>query len=106
MTLEDQRRKLLGQEPIGKLLLKFSLPAMTGMVVNALYNVVDRIFIGKGVGDLAIGGIFIGMPISLIIMAFGMLIGIGGNTLVSIKLGQDLKEEADKVTSNAFILLM
>ena len=70
MTKEIERRKLLGEEPVGKLLLKFSLPAITGMIVNALYNIVDRIFIGKGVDELAIGGIFISMPISLIIMAF------------------------------------
>ncbi|MBU5311419.1 MATE family efflux transporter [Tissierella carlieri] len=76
------------------------------MIVNALYNIVDRIFIGKGVGELAIGGLFISSPISLIIMAFGMLIGIGGNTLVSIKLGQDRKEEAEKVTGNSFVLLI
>ena len=75
------------------------------MIVNALYNVVDRIFIGKGVGELAIGGIFITMPLSLILMAFSMLIGIGGNTLVSIKLGQNKKEEADKVAGNSFVLL-
>ncbi len=106
MNRENERRKLLGEEPIGKLLVKFSLPAITGMIVNALYNIVDRIFIGKGVGELAIGGLFISSPISLIIMAFGMLIGIGGNTLVSIKLGQDRKEEAEKVTGNSFVLLI
>lgn len=106
MNKENERRKLLGEEPVGKLLIKFSLPAITGMIVNALYNVVDRIFIGKGVGELAIGGIFISLPISLIIMAFSMLIGIGGNTLVSIKLGQNRKEEADKVAGNSFVLLV
>src|SRR5690554_2365701 len=105
MNKEQERRKLLGEESVGKLLFKFSLPAITGMIVNALYNVVDRIFIGKGVGELAIGGIFITMPLSLIIMAFSMLIGIGGNTLVSIKLGQNKKEEADKVAGNSFVLL-
>lgn len=106
MNKEQERRRLLAEEPIGKLLFKFSLPAITGMVVNALYNVVDRIFIGKGVGDLAIGGIFITSPLSLIFMAFSMLIGIGGNNLVSIKLGQNKKEEADKVAGNAFVLLV
>lgn len=105
MDKENERKKLLGEEPIGKLLIKFSIPAITGMIVNALYNVVDRIFIGKGVGELAIGGIFISLPISLIIMAFSMLIGIGGNTLVSIKLGQNRKEEAEKVAGNSFVLL-
>lgn len=106
MERENERRRLLGEEPVGKLLVKFSIPAITGMIVNALYNVVDRIFIGKGVGELAIGGLFIGMPIAIIIMAFGMLIGIGGNTLVSIRLGQNRKEDADRVAGNAFTLLI
>lgn len=103
--MENQRRKLLSEEAVGKLLLRFSIPAITGMVVNALYNVVDRIFIGRGVGELAIGGIFITMPLSLIIMAFSMLVGIGGNTLVSIKLGEDKKIEAERVAGNSFTLL-
>lgn len=106
MSKENERRKMLGEESVGKLLLKFSLPAITGMIVNALYNVVDRIFIGKGVGELAIGGLFISSPISLIIMAFSMLIGIGGNTLVSIKLGQDRKEDAERVAGNSLTLLI
>src|SRR5690554_1919846 len=104
--MENDRRKLLSEEAVGKLLLRFSIPAITGMVVNALYNVVDRIFIGRGVGELAIGGIFISMPLSLIIMAFSMLIGIGGNTLVSIKLGEDKKNEAERVAGNSFTLLI
>lgn len=82
------RSKLLEEERIDKLLIKFSVPAIVGMLVNALYNIVDRIFIGKGVGRLGIAGITIGAPISIIIMAFGMLIGIGANALISIRLGQ------------------
>ncbi len=105
MDLQKERAKLMGEEPIAKLLLKFSLPAIVGMVVNALYNVVDRIFIGRGVDGRAIGGIYVGMPMSLILMAFSMLIGIGGNTLVSIRLGEGKKEEADRIASNAIILL-
>ncbi len=98
--------KQLGEENIGKLLFQFSIPAIVGMMVNALYNVVDRIFIGKGVGSLGIAGIFVGYPISLILMAFSMLIGIGGNSLVSIKLGEKKEEEAQKILGNAFILLI
>ncbi|SHI06976.1 MATE family efflux transporter [Sporanaerobacter acetigenes] len=100
------RSKQLGEENIGKLLFQFSIPAIVGMMVNALYNVVDRIFIGKGVGSLGIAGIFVGYPISLILMAFSMLIGIGGNSLVSIKLGEKKEEEAQKILGNAFILLI
>lgn len=105
MIKDDKRAQRLGSEPVPSLLLKFSIPAIVGMMVNALYNVVDRIFIGRGVGSTAIGGIYLGMPIMLVLMAFAMLIGIGGNTLVSIKLGEGEKEEADKIASNSLTML-
>ncbi|MBC8591218.1 MATE family efflux transporter [Wansuia hejianensis] len=105
MNKQQEKARLLGEEPIGKLLLKFSVPAIIGMLVNALYNIVDRIFIGRGVDGRAIGGIYVAMPMSLILMAFSMLIGIGGNTLVSIRLGQNRKEDADRIASNAIVLL-
>lgn len=100
------RSKQLGEKNIGKLLIEFSIPAIIGMLVNALYNIVDRIFIGKGVGSLGIAGIFVGYPISLILMAFGMLIGLGGNALVSIKLGQKKEKEAEEILGNSFTLLL
>ncbi len=98
----------LGEEKIGKLLLKFSIPAIIGMVVNALYNIVDRIFVGhiKEVGSLSLSGITIVFPIMIILMAFGMLIGIGATSLISIRLGEQKKEEAEKILGNAFILLI
>lgn len=99
-------QQVLGTESIRKLLLKYSIPAIIGMLVNALYNVVDRIFIGNipGVGSLAITGLGITMPIMTIILAFGMLIGIGTATNISIKLGQGKKEEAQKLIGNAMAL--
>ncbi|MGL5347902.1 MAG: MATE family efflux transporter, partial [Peptostreptococcaceae bacterium] len=102
----NNNQQILGTEPIGKLLLKYSLPAIIGMMVNGLYNVVDRIFIGNipGVGPLAITGLGVTMPIMTIIMAFGMLIGIGTATNISIKLGQGKKEEAEKLIGNAITL--
>jgi len=100
------RSKQLGEESIGKLLLRFSIPAIIGMMVNAMYNVVDRIFIGKGIGSLGIAGIFVGYPLSLILMAFSMLIGIGGNALVSIKLGEKREKEAEIILGNSFLLLI
>lgn len=106
MNIHDKRSKMLREEPIGQLLIRFSIPAIVGMMVNALYNVVDRIFIGRGVGQLAIGGIFVGYPISLILMAFGMLIGIGGNSLVSIRLGEKRKDEAELILGNALVALL
>lgn len=102
------RSKQLGEENIGKLLIKFSIPAIVGMVVNALYNVVDRIFIGhiEGVGNIALSGVAVTFPISLIVMAFAMLVGIGTAALISIKLGQQKKEEAEHILGNAFTLII
>lgn len=105
MDQHEDRAKRLGEGSVGKLLLSFSIPAIIGMLVNALYNVVDRIFIGRGVSGTAIGALYVGMPISLILMAFSMLIGIGGNTLVSIRLGQNRKEDADRIAGNSVVLL-
>lgn len=99
-------QQILGTEPIGKLLIKYSVPAIIGMLVNGLYNVVDRIFIGNipGVGPLAIAGLGVTTPIMTIIIAFGMLIGIGTTTNISIKLGQGKKEEAERLIGNAMTL--
>lgn len=100
------RSKQLGELKIFKLLIKFSVPAIIGMLVNALYNVVDRIYIGHGVGSLGIGGTTIAFPVMLIMMAFSMLIGIGANSLVSIRLGQGKKDEAEGIFGNALVLLI
>lgn len=98
--------KQLGEMKVLNLLIKFSIPAIVGMLVNALYNVVDRIFIGHGVGSQGIAGITIAFPVMLVMMAFSVLIGIGANSLVSIRLGQDRKEEAEGIFGNAITLLI
>ncbi|HYE09831.1 MAG TPA: MATE family efflux transporter [Patescibacteria group bacterium] len=100
------RSKQLGEEKVLNLLVKFSIPAIIGMLVNALYNIVDRIFIGNGVGSNGIAGAAIGFPIMLIMMACAMLIGIGANSLVSIRLGEQKKEEAELIMGNALVLLV
>lgn len=96
----------LEQDSIGKLLVKYSIPSIIGMLVSALYNVVDRIFIGnmKEVGELAITGLGITMPITTLILAFGMLIGIGATANISIKLGQKKRESAEKIIGNIVTL--
>ncbi|MBM7855549.1 putative MATE family efflux protein [Desulfohalotomaculum tongense] len=101
-----ERTKQLGEEKVSKLLIKFSIPAITGMLVNALYNVVDRIFIGNGVGPLGIAGITIGFPIMLIVIAFAMLVGFGTTSLISIKLGEQKKAEAELIMGNGMVLLI
>ena len=98
----------LGTASIGKLLIRFSIPAIIGMVVNMLYNVIDRIYIGqiKDVGGLAITGVGITMPITNIITGIGMLVGIGTSASISIALGQGKKDKAQKTLNNGFILII
>ena len=99
-------QKHLGDAPIGKLLLQYSIPAIIGMVVNALYNIVDRMFIGNipDIGSLAITGVGITMPIMTIVLAFGMLIGIGTTANISLNLGKGNRTTAEKLLVNAFTL--
>ncbi|GHV91078.1 MATE family efflux transporter [Spirochaetia bacterium] len=96
----------LGTDPIGKLLLRFSIPAVTGMVVNALYNVVDRIFVGRGVNEVALGGLSLVLPLMTISMAFAMLFGIGSANMISMRLGQGRREEAENALNHCFCLLL
>lgn len=99
-------QKYLAEESIGKLLLKYSIPAIIGMIVNALYNIVDRIFIGRipDVGSLALTGVGITMPIMSILLAFGMLIGVGTTANISLNLGRGKKDIAENLIGNAFTL--
>ncbi|HET6785806.1 MAG TPA: MATE family efflux transporter [Erysipelotrichaceae bacterium] len=98
----------LGEEKISKLLIKFSIPAIVGMLVSALYNIVDRIYIGNApeLGANGLAGITIGFPLMLIMLAVGVLFGVGGATLFSIRLGQKREVDAEKVLGNAFVLLV
>ncbi len=91
---------------IPRLMLKYFIPAFVGVFVNALYNIVDRIFIGQGVGAHALSGISVIFPVMLIMMAFGMLIGIGAGVLVSINMGKRDMHKAEKVLGNSFILMI
>ncbi len=99
----QERSEMLGKEKISKLLYTLSLPATIGMVVNALYNLVDTIFVGRGVGTLAIGGLAIAFPIQMIVMAFAQMIGIGAASAISRSLGAKDVERADLVAGNAFL---
>lgn len=96
--------RMLGEKSVGRLLWDFSLPAITGMLVNALYNVVDSIFVGHGVGPIGLAAVTIAFPIMIILMGFGMLVGVGATTLISIRIGQQQKKEAEKILGNAFVI--
>ena len=74
------------------------------MLVQALYNVVDRIFLGAGVNQMSIGGVYLIFPIFLFLMAFGMLIGVGGNSLSSIKFGEGKKTESEIILGTSMVL--
>ena len=78
----------LGTERIGKLLMQYAIPAIIAMTASSLYNMVDSIFIGHGVGPLAISGLAITFPLMNLAAAFGSLVGVGASTLISVKLGQ------------------
>ena len=94
----------LGTENVRQLLISYSGPAIAAMMASALYNVIDRAFIGQGVCALAISGLAITMPVMNLSAAFGAMIGAGGATLTSIKLGQQDIGSAQKVLGNVFLL--
>ena len=106
MVKSIDRSARMGTESIGKLLWSFSWPAIVGMLVNSLYNIVSRIFVGHGIGTLAIAATVIAFPIMTIMFAFAMLIGIGATALISIRLGENKKDEAEQIIGNAALLLI
>ena len=94
----------LGTERVGRLLLEYSIPSIIGMVMMSLYNIVDRIFIGQGVGPLAISGLALTFPLMNLAAAFGSLVGVGAATLVSMRLGQRDYETAQRILGNVVVL--
>jgi len=95
---------LLGSDNIGKLLLEYSLPAIVAMTATSLYNIIDRIFIGQGVGALAISGLALTLPLMNLGIALGALVGVGASTLVSIRLGEQRGDEASLILGNTVVL--
>lgn len=95
---------VLGTEPIGKLLTQYAIPAIIAMTASSLYNMADSIFIGHGVGPLAISGLALTFPLMNLAAAFGSLVGVGASTLVSVKLGQRDYDGANKVLGNVLVL--
>lgn len=95
----------LGYQPIGRLLMKFAIPSVVSMLVNAVYNIVDQIFIGQGVGYLGNAATTVSFPIVTIILAVGTMLGAGGSAYAAIKLGEKNETEAEKTLGNIFVLL-
>jgi putative MATE family efflux protein len=97
---------ILADDNIPRLLLKLSLPATVGMIVMALYNVVDTIFVGRGVGTLGIAGISIVFPFQMFVMAIGQMIGIGSASLISRSLGANNFQRAEKTLGNVLLIVL
>jgi len=104
LDTEAEKANRLGTDPIGKLLIQYALPAIIGMTVASLYNIIDRIFIGNGVGPLAISGLALTMPLMNLTIAFGAMIGAGASTMISIRLGQKRKRDATNILGNTLVL--
>lgn len=103
----DEKSEFLGKESIRKLLFKLSAPIVVGMLVQALYNVVDTFFVGMAYGAdsvQAIGGLSIAFPIQMMIIAFGIVLGTGGSSIISRALGAREYEKAERVLGNVFSL--
>lgn len=98
------RNSKLGSESIGRLLYQFSLPAIIGMTASSVYNVIDRIFIGHGVGPLAISGLALTLPLMNLAIAFGALVGVGASVLISIRLGEKRGEDAGRILGTTVAL--
>ena len=98
-----EKENILGTEKIGKLMRKFSIPCIISLVVNSLYNIVDQIFIGWGVGYLGNGATNVVFPLTMICLAFALMFGDGSSAFLSLKLGEKKKEEARKGVANGII---
>ena len=100
----EKEENILGKEKIGKLIRKFSIPCIISLLVNSLYNIVDQIFIGWGVGVLGNGATNIVFPLTMVCLAFALMFGDGGSAYLSLKLGEKKKEEASKGVGNSITL--
>ena len=94
----------LGTKPVGKLLMQYAIPAIIAMTASSLYNMVDSIFIGQGVGSLAISGLAITFPLMNLSAAFGAAVGVGASTFISVKLGQKDYDTAKHILGNTMTL--
>ena len=106
MEEKTQSQAFLGTEPVGKLLFRLALPAIAAQLINVLYNIVDRVYLGHipGVGGLALTGVGVCSPIILIISAFAALVSMGGAPLASIELGKQNQDGAKRIMGSCFAL--
>lgn len=106
MAAESEEKSILSSAPIGRLMLKYAIPSVVALVVNALYNIVDQVFIGWGVGTLGNSATNVIFPLNMVMMAFALLIGDGGAAYLSLELGRGDREKAEKGVNNTFTWLI
>ncbi len=106
MTTVTERERMLAEDKMLPLIMRFSIPTIVGMLVNALYNTVDRIYIGHKIGHEGIAGITVSFPIMVLMMAFSMLIGFGASSLLAIRLGEKKHDEVRTITGNSIVLFL
>lgn len=102
----EEKRNPLGHEPIGKLMMKFAVPSIVGMLVGALYNIVDQLFIGHAIGTLGNAATNIAFPFTTSCLALALLFGIGGASAFNLNLGKGEKESAPYYVGNAVTMLI
>ena len=103
-----KRENDLGRDPVGKLLLRLALPSVTAQLVNALYNIVDRMYIGhiEGVGDLALTGLGVCFPVLMFVSAISSLVGMGGGSRAVVRMGEGREDQANAILGGAAALLI
>ena len=103
-TANTNQFNVLAEKPVGKLLIQYAIPAIVAMAASSVYNIIDGIFIGQGVGPEAIMGLALTSPIMSLTAAFGAMVGVGAATLMSVKLGQKDYGTAQKILGNVVIM--
>lgn len=101
----SNNKDFLGKEPVNKLILKLALPTVTAQIINMLYNIVDRIYIGHipDIGAMALTGVGVCMPLIMIVTAFSALVGYGGAPRASIYMGRNDYVSAEKTLGNCLV---
>ena len=96
----------LGHDPVFPLVLRLAVPTMLAQLVNVLYSIVDRMYIGAGVGSLALAGVGVCAPIVTLLSSFGSLVGMGGSPLMAMRMGEGNTREARRILNNGFLMLL
>lgn len=101
-----RRTNDLGRDSVWSLVLRLSIPTMLAQLVSVLYSIVDRMYIGAGVGDLALAGVGVCGPIVTLLASFATLVGLGGSPIMAMRMGEGKRAEAQRILNNCFLLLL